>query len=160
MRAIYVDTHLKEFTVGLPHEVTDRLFVVQRAFRLNDSLPTALISPARWQWQRGGWMLVDRSSGHISQLNLPEFDSYHSVANWYRDYGAYCGVSDDGKKVYAVVAQLGRRKPILKKSLGETDEDGDPNCSGPIWQRKPPRVTFPWRQEEKLLIRSEATQLT
>jgi len=28
IRALYVDTRLKEFTTGLPHEVTDRLFVV------------------------------------------------------------------------------------------------------------------------------------
>jgi hypothetical protein len=147
VRAIYVDTRLKEFTVGLPHEVTDRLFVVQRAFRLNDTLPAEPASPAHWQWQRGGWLLVDRMSGHISQLNLPEFDALYSVTNWYRDYGAYCGISDDGKKVYAMVAQLGRRKPILKKSLGDTDADGDPDCAGPSWPRKPARVTFSTRQE-------------
>ncbi len=147
VRAIFVDTHLKEFTVGLPHEVTDRLFVVQRAFRQNDTLPAEPPFPAHWQWQRGGWMLVDRTSGHISQLNLPEFDALYSVTNWYRDYGAYCGVSDDGEKVYAMVAQLGRRKPILKKSLGDADADGDPDCSGPNWQRKPARVTFTTKLE-------------
>ncbi|MEP6642994.1 MAG: hypothetical protein ABJA69_00755 [Acidobacteriaceae bacterium] len=149
VRAIYVDSRLEEFTLGVPHDVTDRLFVVQRAFRLNDTLPAESASPARWQWQRGGWMLVDRMSGHISQLNLPEFDAYYSIANWYRDYSAYCGVSDDGKKVFAVVAQLGRRKPILKKALGDTDADGDPNCAGPSWQRKPARVTFSSKQEEQ-----------
>jgi len=47
----------------------------------------------------------------------PEFGSYYSVASWYRDYVAYCGVSDDGKKLYAVVFQVGRRKPVLKKPL-------------------------------------------
>ncbi len=121
------------------------MFVVQRAFRQNDTLPAEPAAPAHWQWQRGGWMLVDRMSGHISQLNLPEFDALYSVTYWFRDYGAYCGVSDDGKKVYAMVAQLGRRKPILKKSLG--DADGDPTCAGPSWQRKPARVTFSTRQE-------------
>jgi hypothetical protein len=40
IRALYVDTRLKEFTTGMPHEVTDRLFVVRRMFRLNDTLPT------------------------------------------------------------------------------------------------------------------------
>jgi hypothetical protein len=48
-------------------------------------------------------LLVDRMTGHISAINLPEFDSCYSVASWYSDYVAYCGVSDDGKTLYAVV---------------------------------------------------------
>ena len=63
------------------------------------------------------WLPVDRLTGRVSQLNLPEFDPFYSTASWYRDYIAYCGVSEDGKKLYAVVAQVGRRKPILKKML-------------------------------------------
>jgi len=62
---------------------------------------------------------VDRLTGRVSQLNLAEFDPFYSTASWYRDYIAYCGVSEDGKKLYAVVAQVGRRKPILKKDVGE-----------------------------------------
>ena len=46
---------------------------------------------------------VDRLTGRVSQLNLPEFDPFYSTASWYRDYIAYCGVSEDGKKLYAVV---------------------------------------------------------
>jgi hypothetical protein len=57
--------------------------------------------------------------GHISAIALPEFDPYYSVASWYRDYAAYCGVSDDGKKIFAIVFQVGRRKPVLKKPLGD-----------------------------------------
>jgi len=78
-------------------------------------------------------------SGHVSQISLPEFDPYYSAARWYRDYGSYCGVSDDGKKLYAVVVQLGRRKPILKKAMGEAsrDEVPDTECSAPAWQRQP-----------------------
>ena len=60
--------------------------------------------PARWQWQRGGWLLLDRVSSHILQITLAEFDPYCSVASWYRGYVAYCGVSEEGKKLYAVVA--------------------------------------------------------
>ncbi|HWX93992.1 MAG TPA: hypothetical protein VNY29_15295 [Terriglobales bacterium] len=45
-------------------------------------------------------------------------DPFYSTASWYRDYIAYCGVSDDGTKLFAIVAQLGRRKLILKKPLG------------------------------------------
>lgn len=144
IRALYVDTRLKEFTLGAAHDVTDRLFVVRRAFRVNDSLPEESASPPRWHWQRGGWLLVDRGTGRISQITLPEFDPYYSTASWYRDYVAYCGVSDDGKKLYAIVAQLGRRKPILKKALGDASGDDMPDseCPAPVWQRQPARVSF------------------
>jgi len=61
---------------------------------------------------------VDRITGRASPINLPEFDPFYSKAAWYRDYIAYCRLSDDGKNLYAMVAQLGRRKPILKKGSG------------------------------------------
>jgi hypothetical protein len=144
VRPLVVDGRVKEFTLGSPHEVTERLFVVQRAFRLNDSLPEDAGLP-RWQWQRGGWLLVDRSTGHISAINLAEFDSNHSAASWYRDYVAYCGVSDDGKKISAVVVQLNRRKVVLKRVLAEGISDDalpDSACLAPAWQRGPVRVSF------------------
>jgi hypothetical protein len=102
IRALYVDTRLKEYTTGAPHEVTDRLFVVRRMFRLNDTLPTESNSAPRWIWERGGWLLVDRVTGRVTQISLPEFDPFYSTASWYRDYVAYCGVSDDGKKLFAM----------------------------------------------------------
>ncbi len=56
VRALFVDTKLKEYTIGAPHEITDRLFAVRRAFRVNDALPIEMkdsfVTP-RWQWQRG-----------------------------------------------------------------------------------------------------------
>jgi hypothetical protein len=151
VRALLVDTRLKEYTTGSPHELTDRLFVVRRAFRLNDALPNE--TAARWQWQRGGWLLVDRLTGRVSQLNLPEYDPFYSTASWYRDYIAYCGVSEDGKKLYAIVAQIGRRKPVLKKELGEPggDEDPDSECPAPAWERSPMRVTFQPDENQKLI---------
>ena len=152
VRPLLVDTRLKEYTTGTPHDLTDRLFVVRRVFRVNDALPTE--SAARWQWQRGGWLLVDRLTGRISQLNLPEFDPYYSTASWYRDYIAYCGVSEDGKKLYAVVAQVGRRKPILKKDVGEpaADDEPDSECPPPTWERSPARVTFQPDDTQKLVF--------
>ncbi len=149
IRPLLVDARVKDFTLGAIHDVTDRLFVVQRAFRVNDSLPE---DPApHWQWQIGGWLLVDRTTGHVSPLLLPEFDALTSTPSWYRDYAAYCGVSEDGKKIFAVVAQIGRRKPILKKLLMENDpnkkeepseKEVPDTCSTPSWERSPARVTF------------------
>jgi hypothetical protein len=144
IRALIVDGRVKEYVLGAPHEVTDRLFVVRRVFRVNDSLPED--AGVRWQWQRGGWLLVDRLTGRVSPITLPEFDAYYSAASWYRDYVAYCGVSDDGKKTYAVVAQLSRRKPVLKTVLsneGVPDAAApDSVCPVPSWQRGPVRVSF------------------
>ncbi len=51
IRALLVDGRVKEYATGAPHEVTDRLFVVRRAFRVNDGLPED--AAPRWQWQRG-----------------------------------------------------------------------------------------------------------
>jgi hypothetical protein len=152
VRALFVDSKLKEYTSGLPHDATDRLFVVRRMFRINDVLPQEPATTQRWEWQRGGWLMVDRVSGRVTQIALPEFDPYYSTGSWYRDYVAYCGVSDDGKKLFAVVAQLGRRKPILKKPLGEPDADEMPDseCPAPTWQRGPTRVTFEPDDEQKL----------
>ena len=158
VRPLLVDTRLKEYTTGTPHELTDRLFVVRRAFRVNDALPTENTngnsSTPHWQWQRGGWLLVDRLTGRVSQLNLPEFDPFYSSASWYRDYIAYCGVSEDGKKLYAVVAQVGRRKPILKKDVGEPAgaDDPDSECPPPVWERTPMRVTFQPGDKQKLVF--------
>ena len=143
IRPLVVDGRVKEYVLGAPHEVTDRLFVVRRAFRLNDGLPED--SAPRWQWQRGGWLLVDRLTGRVSTINLPEYDAYYSAASWFRDYVAYCGVADDGKKTFAVVAQLNRRKPVLKRALSEglsEDAVADSACSTPVWQRGPVRVSF------------------
>ena len=152
VRPLVIDTHLKEYTTGNPHDVTDRLFVVRRVFRINDALPGE--TAAHWVWQRGGWLLVDRLTGRISQLSLPEFDPFYSSASWYRDYIAYCGVSDDGKKLYAMVAQVGRRKPILKKDAGAPGGGTDPDseCPAPAWERAPMRVTFQPDDDHKLVF--------
>jgi hypothetical protein len=144
IRALMIDGRVKEYVVGSTHDVTDRLFVMRRMFRVNDSLPED--SAPRWQWQRGGWLLVDRLTARISPVNLPEFDAFYSTASWYRDYVAYCGVADDGKKTYAMVAQLSRRKPVLKKEVSSNgvadDAAPDSACPVPSWQRNPVRVSF------------------
>ena len=135
---------MKEFTIGDVHDVTERLFVVRRGFRLNDLLPADEKKVPEWRWQRGGWMMVDRSSGHISQLKLPDFDPFYSTASWYRDYVAYCGISGGADRLYAVVYQLGFRKPVLHESIGKANLGDVPDavCAAPAWQKQPARVTF------------------
>ena len=152
VRALFVDSRLKEYTTGTPHELTDRLFVVRRVFRVNDALPQE--NAARWQWQRGGWLLIDRLTGRVSPLSLPEFDPFYSTASWYRDYAAYCGVAEDGKKLFAIVFQVGRRKPILKKPLGDAagGDSPDSECPAPAWERAPARVTFQPDDTQKLVF--------
>ncbi len=143
IRPLYVDNQLKEFTTGESHDVTDQMFVVRRVYRLNDRLPDEPKGP-NFLWQRGGWISVNRSTGRISQLAMPEFDPFYSSASWYRDYVAYCGLSPDGEKLFAVVAQLGSKKPVLRQRMGDahTGDQPDSLCEVPTWERQPARVTF------------------
>jgi hypothetical protein len=154
IRALLVDGVLKEWTTGDPHDVTDRSFVVRRVIRLNDALPSdkAPEKPAansasasgHWVWQRGPWLLVDRVTGHVIALHLPDYDPGVSQVSWFRDYAAYCGVTAGGKSLYAVVAQIALRKPVLAKKLAAFDSENPsgPVCAAPDWQREPLRISF------------------
>ncbi len=144
IRPLYVDGKVKEFTTGNTHDVTDREFVVRRAYRINDALPTDAVRTPKWLWQRGGWILVNRVSGKVSVLKLPDFDAFYSDVSWYRDYAAYCGISISGERVIAVVAEVGSNKPLYRKDVGNNNagDAADSNCSAPRWDRQPARVTF------------------
>ena len=150
IRALLVDGVLKEWTTGESHDVTDRSFVVRRVLRINNALPGEKPSgnPAHaastWVWQRGPWLLVDRVTGHIAPLKLPDYDPGVSQVSWFRDYGAYCGVTASGKSLYAVVAQVAGRTPLLAKKVEGFDPENhpDPVCAPPEWQREPLRITF------------------
>lgn len=161
VRSLLVDGQMKAYVIGAPRQVTEETFVVQRMFRLNDSMPQE--AGTRWRWERGGWLLVNRATGKIQALELPEFDAYNSAIAWFRDYAAYCGISEDGKKLIALVAQIGRRKPILKKPVGEFAgaEAPDSACAAPIWERAPTRVIFQGENEQKFMytVRSRAIDL-
>jgi hypothetical protein len=152
IRPLMVDGKIKEFTTGDIHEVTDQLFVVRRAYRVNDFLPDdPEPKKHRWKWQRAGWLLVDRSAARISQINLPEFDPFYSTASWFRDYIAYCGLNNEATQVYAIVAQIGQKKPLLKQKLAEAKNGETPEseCATPHWDRNPIRVTFEPRGGQK-----------
>lgn len=142
IRALVVDGIVKEWTTGDAHDVTDRSFVVRRVLRINDTLPGD--KGGHWVWQRGPWLLVDRVGGRVTPLKLPDYDPGVSQVSWFRDYGAYCGVTASGKSLYAVVAQLAARKPVLSKKLAAFDEQNRPEqaCGNTEWQREPLRVTF------------------
>lgn len=144
VRPLVVDGVVKEWTTGESHDVTPRSFVVRRVVRLNDALPgdKAAAAKEHWVWQRGPWLVVDRGSGHVTALKLPDYDPGVSVVSWFRDYGAYCGVTASGKSLYAVVSQLGARKPVLSKKLEAFDAENPSNCGAPEWQRDPLRITF------------------
>jgi hypothetical protein len=165
IRALLVDGALKEWTTGDAHDVTDRSFVVRRAIRLNDTLPSDKPAPTdkagpsdkpatndkpgpnekqHWVWQRGPWLLVDRVTGHIVALKLPDYDPGVSQVSWFRDYGAYCGVTPSGKSLYAIVAQVSVRKAVLAKKLEAFDAShpADSACAAAEWQREPLRITF------------------
>jgi hypothetical protein len=144
VRPLYIDGTLKEFTTGELHELGGGQFVVRRAFRLNDRLPQGKRKPPRFRWQRGVWLLVDRTEGRITQLRLPAFDPFYSAVAWHGDYAAYCGLSDDGEKVYAVVTQLAGKRPLVYQQLGAAHGGSRPEseCALPQWRQQPLRVTF------------------
>ena len=156
VRALLVDGVVKEWTTGDAHDVTARSFVVRRVIKLNDNLPSDKSAPgekssvkpapaaSHWVWQRGPWLLVDRQTGRITALKLPDYDPGVSQVVWFRDYGAYCGVTASGKSLYAVVAQVAARKALLAKKLSAFDAENhlEPVCGSSEWQREPLRVTF------------------
>lgn len=142
IRALLVDGALQEWTTGNTHDVTVRSFVVRRAMRLNNTLPGD--KAEQWVWQRGPWLLVDRTTGRVTPLKLPDYDPGISQVSWFRDFAAYCGLTPSGKSLYAVVAQVAARRPVLAKKLAAFDPENrpDPVCAAPDWQRDPLRVIF------------------
>jgi hypothetical protein len=143
VRALIVDGRQKEWVTGESHDVTDRSFAVRRVMRVNDALPGD--PQAEWSWQPGPWLLVDRTTGHVTALHLPDFDEMVSDAVWFRDYAAYCGAGTTAKGgLFAIVAQLGARRAVVQQPLGKWPQESpaSPVCKAAVWQREPMRVTF------------------
>jgi len=142
VRPLIVDDKQREWTVGPIHEVTDRTFVVQRALRLNDGLPGEAV---HWTWQPGPWLMVDRVTGHVTALHLPDFDPQVSDVVWFRDYAAYCGIATTVRGgLMAVVAELGARKAVVQQKLSAWPQPDAPHpvCAVSKWQRTPMRATI------------------
>lgn len=154
VRPLYVDGKGKDFTTGDIHDVTDREFVVRRAYRLNDSLPDDNRKTPKWLWERGDWLLVDRRSRKTALLKLPDFDAFYSQVSWYRDYAAYCGIPSSGERVNAVIFEIGNKKPLFRRELGKntSGDAADSNCSAPQWERQPARVTFLPKMADKFTV--------
>ena len=142
VRPLIVDDKVKEWTTGEPHDITDRSFVVRRALRLNDALPGD--KAEHWIWQRGPWIMIDRTNGHVTAMKLPDYDPAVSTVVWFRDYAAYCGLTTSGRQLYAVVAQIAAHKPVLAKKLSpwSPGESTTPACAKATWQRDPLRISF------------------
>jgi len=87
-------------------------------------------------------------TGHVLALKLPDYDPGVSQVSWFRDYGAYCGLTASGKSLYAIVAQVAARKAVLAKKLTAFDPGSAPEkpsnqaCGPAEWQREPLRITF------------------
>jgi hypothetical protein len=142
VRPLLVDGRPKEWTTGEAHDVTDRSFTIRRAMRLNDALSGETV---RWNWQPGPWLLVDRMTGHVAALHLPDFDEEISQVAWYRDYAAYCGTAETAKGgLFAIVAQIGVRRAVVNKQIGKWPQaaPAEPVCKLAEWQRTPMRVTI------------------
>ena len=61
VRELVIDGRLREYTTGATHEVTDRLFVVRRAYRINDALPEEKNRSSG----SGGWMDGSASTARL-----------------------------------------------------------------------------------------------
>jgi hypothetical protein len=143
VRPLVVDERQREWTMGEIHPVTERSFMIRRVLHINDALPGERVE--RWTWEPGPWLLVDRETGHITVVKLPEFDAAVSEVVWYRDYAAYCGTGTAPKGgLFAMVAQLGAHKAVIQRQIGPWPQENHflPVCQPAEWQRSPTRVTL------------------
>lgn len=142
VRPLVVAGKIKGWTTGAVHLITPDSFAVQSAIQMNNALPGS--KRASWVWQRGSWLLVHRDGGKISLLRLPDYDPAVSRVVWFRNYAAYCGLSASGKRLYAVVEQMGVRRPVISRELSAWNASSPvtPACAPPVWQITPLAVSF------------------
>lgn len=142
IRPLLVDGVEKAWTTGEMHTVTGHTFVIEQAIQVNDDLPGE--QKVEWIWQRGPWLLVDRTHASYKQMRLPDYEPGISDVAWFRDMAAYCAVKPSGRELLGLVYQIGVRRPLLSKKLGKWSVSGDPEpaCQPPVWQRQPLSVAY------------------
>jgi hypothetical protein len=115
IRPLLIDGRRKQWTTGPVHDITDHTFAVLEALHINDALPTD--RAPHFIWQTGAWLLVDRSTGHVTPLHLAAYDPALTGISWYRDLAAYCSISPSGKILSGTVFQIGSRKAAARKRI-------------------------------------------
>ena len=74
---------------------------------------------------------------------------------------AACPITE--KKLYTVVMQLGRKKPVLRQEIGAASQGEEPgsDCAAPTWEKNPARVTFhPKRgQPSSFIVRGHSADI-
>jgi hypothetical protein len=138
IRPLIIDGRRKEWVTGDTHDVTDHSFTVLQVQHLNDALPGEKIP--HFIWQTGSWLLVERNTGHITDLHLAGFDPVLSGISWYRDYAAYCALGPGGKTLYAEVMQLGSRKAAARKRVAAWPLPPGPAPQEPLPMPVSPRI--------------------
>jgi hypothetical protein len=116
IRPLIVDGRRKAWVFGDVHDVTDHTFVALEVQHINDALPGDKLP--HYIWQTASWLLVERNTGHVSAVHFNGYDPALSGLSWFRDYAAFCSLNASGKILSAEVIQLGSRKPIAHKKVG------------------------------------------
>jgi hypothetical protein len=145
VRPLIVDGRRKEWVTGETHDVTDHSFVALQVQHLNDSMPGD--KTPHFIWQAGVWLMVERNTGHVTQLHLTGYDPALSGLSWFRDYAAYCSLTAQAKSLYAEVVELNQRKPVARKKIGAwplpamaAGEAGTEAATEPVAEPVPPNI--------------------
>ena len=144
MRALVVDGRVKEYMLGAPHEVTERLFVVRRVFRVNDSLPeesAAALAVAARRLAAGrphdGPSFGDQSAGVrrvlLGRQLVPRLRCLLRRGRRWQEDIRHGGAAQP--------AQAGAEEELSGRGVAD-DAAPDSACPAPAWQRAPVRVSF------------------
>lgn len=112
---LYLDTKFKEYTNHWTHAPRDRPQVRSAVgYRANDSFPGEWATSLNGYGSVESWLLLDRNTGRISQVKLPDFNSYYSDVSGIvitRPTGVWPTMA---KSVSAMMAQITTRQAALQ----------------------------------------------
>ena len=106
---------IKEYVVGSAHEVTDRLFVVRRAFRINDALPEDPCRAGSGSVEDGCWWIALRGESLLQACRSLILIFRRPAGTGIMRHIA--GSETTERKPMRSLRNLSRRKPVLKKLL-------------------------------------------